>query len=148
MKVKKLVSVMLVFVLTLTMIFTFCGCKTNNDLTIDSYRLCKDKNNDDIIIIKFHFVNNTGFTTSMSGEYYLEVFQGDIELEEYFPYESESDIDLQNDYNDYSRRIKDGGEYYPEMAFYLEDTNTDVEIIIEPYASLFSKERTEIIKLK
>lgn len=156
MKVKELISLMLVFVLALTMTFTLSGCKTNNDLTIDSYRFGKN-GEDDIIIIKFHFKNNTGYETSMDDEYIISLYQNNVALDEYdygyFADSEDSQTDEDNldlEYNEESRYkyIRDGGEYYPEMAFYLEDTNTDVEIIIEPFASLFSKERTEIIKLK
>lgn len=150
MKVKKLIALMLVFVMSLTFVFTLSGCEfSNTALKIESYRLCKDENNEDIIIVKFHFKNNMGYATNMDDEFDVELYQNDIALEEYYPEYNEDGsyvVDLKYNHDDQYKRIKDGGEFYPEKAFCLTDDETDVEVVIGSYF-IMKREKTEIIEL-
>lgn len=153
---KKLASFVLVFVLILTCIVSLSGCTSNkSELEIDSYRLVKD-GEEDVIIIKFHFKNETGYETCMDDEYIVGLYQNNIALDEYYgeyyaDYEDSnvSQNFLDFDYKEDSRYkyIRDGREYYPELAFYLEDTQTDIEVEIESY-SMFDKKVTKVINIE
>lgn len=153
MKIKKLLSFVLVFVLILTCTFALSGCKSaNEDLQIDSHRVHKVSDDKYVIVIKFHFKNNTGYETSLTDEYSISLYQDNIALDEYYIeyYDEEKDEPIADfEYKEESewKYIRDGGEYYPEMAFYLEDAVSDVEVEILPN-SLFGKSTTKIIKLK
>lgn len=156
MKLKKLVSFVLVFVLVLTCTVALSGCDfKKTELQIDSYRLEK-VGEDDIIIIKFNFKNNTGYETCLDDEYDVKLYQTDVSLDGYYgdcgigyeewkKYPESPDFEFNEESS--CKYIRDGGEYNPELAFYLEDTETDIEVIMETYRG-FGKKTTKIINLE
>lgn len=115
-----------------------------SELEADSYRLCKDENGEDIIIIKYLLKNNSKETTSLYFDFHCTVYQNGIELSEaYDELPKEYDYDSEDQY----RNIKSGVEFYAEIAYKLEDLEGDIEVEIDR-ASLFGKKKVKVFELK
>lgn len=108
---------------------------------IGGYRIVKDYNGADIIIIKYSFTNNSDDAKSFSNAINETVFQGGIELDETFVLLSEGMN--YNFYDNKSKKIKSGMTVDIEAAYKLNDTTTELEIEIKD-GSLFSNDKDVI----
>ena len=123
----------------------------NAQIEIDSYRLCEDKNGEDVIIIKYLLKNKGEEPTALFYEGDFYVYQNGIGLTEYTAYDEDADEELPEechyDPEDQFRNIKGGAEYYAEIAYRLEDPDADVEVEVDDYGLLDGK-REKVFQIK
>lgn len=158
---KKLLTLLLVLALTLTL--AACGGGTTSqgngkaessaiidntlgDYSVDikSCRLAEDYEGKPIVIITYGFTNNgenaAAFYTSVA----TEAYQDGIGLNEcYFADDSAN-------YNDdnQSKEIKNGASLDVEVAYVLNDTETDVEVEVTEWISFSDKKLTKTFTIK
>ncbi len=114
------------------------------EIEIDSYRLCESKEGDDIIIIKYLIKNEGKEPTALIYEGDFYVYQNGVSLTEYVEkLPKECNYDLEDQY----KNIKGGVEYYAEIAYCLEETNSDVEVEVNDYG-LFDGKKEKVFELK
>lgn len=122
------------------------GVTTGNTarIEIDSYRLCEDKDGEDIIIIRYLLKNEGKEPTALFYEGDFYVYQNGVSLTEYVEdLPKDCDYDLEDQY----RNIKGGVEYYAEIAYRLEYPDGDVEVEVNDYG-LFDRKKGKVFKLK
>ncbi|MBP3391130.1 MAG: DUF5067 domain-containing protein [Clostridia bacterium] len=113
------------------------------EIEIDSYRLCEDKDGEDIIIIKYSLSNTGKQPTQLFYEGDFYVYQEGISLTEYVDeLPKECDYDPEDQY----KNIKGGVKYYAEIAYILEYPDKDVEVEVDDYG-LFSQNKEKTFKL-
>ncbi len=116
----------------------------NAEVEIDSYRLCKDVDGDDIIIIKYLLKNEGKEPTSLIYEGDFYAYQNGVGLTEYTEeLPKECDYDLEDQY----KNIKGGVEYYAEIAYLLEYPDKDVEVEVNDYG-LSDAKKEKVFKIK
>ncbi len=111
-------------------------------IEIDSYRLCKDKNGEYVIIIKY-LLNNQGkepTTLCYEGDFY--VYQNGVGLTECFELPKKCNYDSEDQY----KNVKGGVKYYAEIAYFLNDLDNDVQIEVEDYG-FFTEKKEKVFKL-
>ena len=113
------------------------------EIEIDSYRLCKDADGEDIIIIKYLLKNEGKEPTALLYEGDFYVYQKGVSLTEYC-----EELPKECDYNteDQYRNVKGGYEYYAEIAYALEYPDEDVEVEVDDYG-LFDSKKEKVFKL-
>lgn len=144
--VASVVAFLLIVPLTMLFQFAFLGDDSgdNVNIEIDSFRLCRDSDGEDIIIIKYLLENNGQETASLSFEGDFTVFQEGVSL-------SECEYDLPKecnyDSNDQYREIKGGVKYYAEIAYVLEYPEKDVEVEVDDYTFFGDNKKTKVFKI-
>lgn len=99
------------------------------EIQIDSYRLCKDQDGDDIIVIQYLLKNKGKEPTTLYYEGEFLVYQNGVSLNECVDeLPKECDYDLEDQY----KNVKGGNEYYAEIAYEL-DSFDDVEVEVIDY---------------
>ncbi len=120
---------------------------THAEIEIDSYRLCKDKDGEDIIIIKYLLRNEGKESTALIYEGDFYVYQNGIGLTEYDEYDEKLPKECNYDAEDQFKNIKGGAEYYAEIAYRLEYPDEDVEVEVDDYG-LFDGKKEKVFKIK
>ena len=149
-----LITIAAIFVIIISLIFSpislFLGgaivgitSGSNAEIEIDSYRLCEDKDGEDIIIIKYLLKNKGKEPTTLSYEGDFCVYQNGVSLTECYELPKECNYDSEDQY----KNIKGGVEYYAEIAYYLEHPDKDVEVEVNDYG-LFDGEKQKEFKFK
>ncbi|MBO5852522.1 MAG: DUF5067 domain-containing protein [Clostridia bacterium] len=116
----------------------------NVEIEIDSYRLCEDKDGEDVIIIKYLLKNDGKEPTSLFYEGDFYVYQDGVSLTEYVDeLPKECNYDLDDQYKD----IKGGISYYAEIAYVLEYPDKDVEVEVVDYG-LFDENKEKVFTIK
>ena len=82
-------------------------------IEIDSYRLCKDADGDDVIIIKYLLKNEGKEPTALIYEGDFYVYQDGVSLTEYV---EELPKECNYDTEDQYKNVKGGVNYYAEIA--------------------------------
>ena len=124
--------------------FSEIATGTNAEIEIDSYRLCKDKNGEDVIIIKYLLRNEGSRPTCLRYEGEFLVYQNGVSLTEYYEeLPKESGYDTEDQY----KNVKGGVEYLAEIAYSLDHTDADVVVEVKDYGFFgTTKEKTFQIK--
>lgn len=113
------------------------------EIDIDSYRLCKDKDGKDIIIIKYLLKNEGKEPTALFYEGDFCTYQNGIGLTEYV---DELPPDCNYDPEDQYKNIKSGKEYYAEIAYLLESLENDVEVEVNDYG-FFDRKKGKVFRI-
>jgi len=113
------------------------------EIEIDSYRLCKDADGEDIIIIKYLLKNEGKEPTALLYEGDFYVYQNGVSLTEYY---EELPKECNYDTEDQYRNVKGGVEYYAEIAYVLKYPGADVEVEVDDYG-LFDSKKEKVFKL-
>ena len=117
---------------------------TKADIEIDSYRLCQDADGKDVVIVKYLLKNEGVEPTSLINESTISVYQNGVQLTEcYDELPKECDYDLE----DQMKYIKGGKTYYAEIAYFLENTDDDVEVEVLDYG-LFDGKKHKIFTIQ
>ena len=99
-------------------------------IEIDGYRLCKDANGDDVVIIRYLLKNDGEEPTCLIWEGDFYVYQNGVGLTEcYEELPKECDYDTEDQF----KNIKGGVEYCAEIAYLLNDPDADVEVEVDDY---------------
>ena len=114
------------------------------NVEIDSYRLCEDKDGNDIIIVKYLLENNGKESTCLFYESDIYVYQNGVSLTEAYELPKKCDYDE----SDRDKQIKGGAKYYAEVAYELEDKEKPVEVEVTDYSFLKDDLKTKTFKLK
>lgn len=114
------------------------------EIEIDSYRLCEDKDGEDIIIIKYLLKNNGKEPTALAYEGDFYVYQNGIGLNECF---DELPKECNYDSEDQYKNVKGGVEYYAEVAYCLEYPDEDIEVEVVDYG-LFDDNKEKVFSIK
>lgn len=130
-------------------ILCLCFCDgflgvTKAEIEIDSYRLCKNEDGQDIIIIKYLLKNEGREPTSLFYEGDFYVYQNGVGLNEYI---DELPKECKYDSEDQYKNVKAGVEYYAEIAYRLEYSDKDVEVEVVDYG-LFDRKKEKVFKIK
>ena len=105
------------------------------NIVIDSCRLGLDYKGNEIIIVKYIFTNKDDSTTSFSGNVEDKVYQDGIGLNECYFVDSSSNYSSDNK----SREIKPGVSLEVEVAYELNNTQSDIEVEVSEYFSWSDK---------
>ena len=117
---------------------------TKADIEIDSYRLCQDADGKDVVIVKYLLKNEGSEPTSLFNESEICVYQNGVQLTEcYDELPNECDYDLE----DQMKYIKGGKTYDAEIAYFLENTDDDVEVEVLDYG-LFDGKKHKIFTIQ
>ena len=117
----------------------------NAEIEIVDYRLCEGKDGEDIIIVKYLLKNNGKDPTALGYEGNFYAYQegiGLVECYEELPKECNYDLD------DQYKNIKGGVEYYAEIAYVLEFSDKDVEILVEDYGDFSDRKKEKVFQLQ
>ena len=124
------------------------GIDTKADIEIDSYRICKDKDGNEAIIIRYLLKNKGKEPTSLLYEGDFNVYQNGVGLTEVYEDEEGIPKDWKYDTEDQYKNVKDGVEYYAEIAYWLEDSKNDVEVEVYDYSFFGGKKKEKVFKIK
>ncbi len=132
----------------LTLLFggIFLDVTSGNEaqIEIDSYRLCKDEDGDDVIIIKYLLKNEGEEPTCLIYEGDFYAYQNGVGLTEYMEeLPKECDYDLEDQF----KNVKGGVEYYAEIAYLLEHPDEDVEVEVNDYGLRHGK-KEKVFEIK
>ncbi len=116
---------------------------TQFESEIVDYRLTKDEDNKDVIIVGINFKNKGKYTDMPYSYCNVRVFQNGVGLVEAYELPKEYDYNSDNQYIE----LKGGASHKIEFAYELMDTKTDVEIEIEDYSFFFPKNKTKTFKI-
>ena len=161
---KKILIVALIVVLCL---ITFAGCEVTSEeetsannveestssapeklgdyeISIVSCRPAFDYKGDPVIIVKFKFNNNDDDPTSFLVAFDYDAYQNGVGLNTTFLLDDSADYSSDNQY----KEIKKGASLEVEVAFDLNDTNTDVEIEVSELISWRDDKVTKTFSIK
>ncbi len=108
------------------------GTLGDYEVEIKSYRLAKDYEDKDVVIVTYGFTNNADDSASFSVAVNETVFQGGVELETTFFLDDSAEFESDN----YMKNIKKGATLDVEMAYVLNDTTSDIEVEVEEFMSI------------
>ncbi len=114
------------------------------EVEIDSYRLCKDADGDDVIIIKYLLKNEGKEPTALIYEGDFCVYQDGVSLTEYL---EELPKECNYDAEDQYKNVKGGVNYYAEIAYRLDNPDKDVEVEVTDYG-IFDGTKEKVFELK
>lgn len=114
------------------------------NIEIDSYRLCQDKDGNDVIIVKYLIENKGEESTCLFYESEIYVYQDGVSLSEVYDLPKKCDYDD----NDQHKQIKGGAKYYAEIAYELEYDDKEVEVEVTDYNFFKDKFKTKTFELK
>ncbi len=96
-------------------------------VVIDSCRLAKDYEGNDVVIVKYIFTNNAEEATSFMVAFDETVYQDGIGLNETFMVDDSADYSSDNQL----KEIKKGATLEVEVAYDLNDSTTDIDVEVE-----------------
>ena len=117
---------------------------TSAEIQIDSYRLCKDADGKEVIVVKYLVKNKGKNPTSLFYEGDFYAYQDGVGLTECI---DELPKECNYDTEDQYKNVKGGVEYGAEIAYYLEDADAEVEIEVDDYG-IMDKKKEKTFKLK
>lgn len=113
-------------------------------LTIDSCRLAKDFQGNDVVIVKYIFTNVADEDASA---FYVTfddtVYQNGVGLNEAYVLADDANYSADNQ----TREIKKGASIEVEAAYELNDTTTDIEVEVEELFSFSERKLTKVFKI-
>lgn len=113
-------------------------------VTIDSCRLAKDYSGKDVVIIKYIFTNVANEEPqSFSFAFDDAVFQNGVGLNEAYILDDSANYSSDNQL----KEIKKGASLEVEIAYELNDTETDVEVEVKELFSFDDKTLTKTFKI-
>ena len=114
------------------------------DVVIESCRLATDYEGAPIVIVKYKFTNNGDEPASFMWSLEYDASQGGIGLTECYVADDSSNYSS----DDQQKEIKKGASLYVEVAYELNDTETDVEIEVSELISFSDKKITKTVSIK
>jgi len=109
-------------------------------VVIDSCRLAKDYEGDDVVIVKYVFTNNADEdSASFAWTFEDAVYQNGVGLNEAYILDDSANYSIDNQ----TKEIKKGASIEVEVAYELNDTTTDIEVEVK---ELISFDETTIKK--
>ena len=119
------------------------GKLSNYSVEIKSCRLAKDYEGKAIVIVKYAFTNNSdtpaAFWTSIDDT----VYQGAVGLNECYIAAESANYSTDNQ----SKEVKKGGTLDVEVAYYLNDTTTSIDVEVSEMFSFSNKKTTKSFKI-
>ncbi len=114
-------------------------------VVIDSCRLAKDYEDKDVVIVKYKFTNNNdddnaSFTFAVQDT----VYQNGVGLNKAYVLKDSANYDAGNQ----TKEIKKGASLDVEVAYELNDAETDIEVEIKEFISLNDKKITKTFSIK
>lgn len=117
----------------------------NYHIVIDSCRLAKDYEGNDIVIVKYMFTNVSSETAaSFYTAITASVFQDGIGLNECLFVDDSANYSADNQ----TKEIKQGATIAVEVAYTLNDTSTDIEVEAKEWISFSNKTVTKTFSIK
>ncbi len=104
-----------------------------------SCRLTKDYEDKSVVIIKYSFTNNAEESTSFMAAFDAQVYQNGVGLNESIFVDEADEYSADNQ----TKEIKKGASLDVEVAYELNDTETDVEVEV---SELFSFDESKVTK--
>ena len=114
------------------------------NVIIDSFRLAKDEDNKDVIIIKYNFKNNSSESDSFLWAVSDKVFQNNTQLENAYFIKSSYNYSTTNQ----SKEIRNGASLYVEIAYELINTTSNVEVEVSALFSLSNNKVTKTFNIQ
>lgn len=108
-------------------------------VVIDSCRLAKDYEGDDIVIVKYIFTNNAEDSASFFLAFDETVYQDGIGLNECYFADDSANYSSDNQ----TKEIKQGSTLDVEVAYELNDTTTDIQVEVKELFSFDDKTITK-----
>ena len=115
----------------------------NYNVIIDSCRIAKDYEGNDVVIVKYKFTNNDDEPASFMWSLDDSVFQNGIELNRSYFLDNSANYSSEN----MSKEIKTGVSLYIEVAYELNDSTTDIEVEVSELISLNDKTITKTFSI-
>ena len=107
-------------------------------------RLAKDYEGKDVVIVKYKFTNNSEDSTAFYTAFNDTVYQDGVGLNEAYVLDDSAEYDDGNQTKD----IKSGANLEVEVAYELNDTETDIEVEVEELFSFDDKKITKTFSIK
>ena len=101
------------------------------EVEIKEVRLAKDYEGNDAVIVKYSFTNNSDEAASFEWTFDHQVFQNGVSLERAYVFDDSANYDEANA----SKEIKKGVSLELEIAYILNDTETDVDVEVSELVS-------------
>ncbi len=120
---------------------------TLGDYAVDivSYRLAKDYEGKDVVIVKYHFTN---VKNDNAQAFYIAlddtVYQNGVSLNNAYFLSDDADYNSDNQ----TKEIKKGASIDVEVAYELNDTTTDIEVEVKELISFNEKTVTKTFIIK
>lgn len=112
---------------------------------IDSCRLAKDYEGKDVVIVKYIFTNNNAEeSTAFMWAFDDTVYQDGVGLNESYVVDDSANYSADNQ----SKEIKAGSSIDVEVAYELNDTETDIEVEVKELISFDDKTITKTFSIK
>lgn len=111
---------------------------------IKESRITKTYDGKPVIVVTYGFTNNSENPTSFCTAFEANAYQGGIGLNESFGVDMDDPYTTDNQF----KEIKTGATLDVDVAYELNDTETDVEIEVEEFLGWTDDKVTKIFKLK
>lgn len=116
----------------------------NYIININSCRLAKDYEGKEIVIVNYNFKNKSEESTSFNLAINDKVYQNDVGLNKCYVADDSANYTDENQKKD----IKKGANLTVEVAYYLNDKETDIEVECSELISLENKKVTKTLSIK
>lgn len=114
-------------------------------VVIDSCRLAKDFEDKPVVIVKYIFTNNNNDdATAFYGAFEDKVYQDGVGLNNAYILRDSANYDSENQ----TKAIKKGASLEVEVAYELNDTETDIEVEVKEFISLNDKVISKTFSIK
>lgn len=110
---------------------------------IDSCRLAKDYEGNDIVIVKYKFTNNADESASFMFAFDETVYQDGVGLNECYFADDSANYSVDNQ----TKEIKTGTSLDVEVAYELNDSTTDIEVEVKELISFDDKVITKTFSI-
>ena len=114
------------------------------EVVIESCRLANDYTGAPIVIVKYKFTNNDDDPACFSWTFDDAVFQGGVGLNECYLADDTAEYSTDNQ----TKEIKKGASLTVEVAYKLNDTETDIDVEVSELISLNNKTVTKKFSIK
>ncbi len=116
----------------------------NYSIEIMSCRLAEDYEGDPVVIVKYNFTNNADNATSFYIAFEDSVYQNGVGLNEAYVLDDSANYNADNRTKD----IKKGSSLEVEVAYELNDTETDIEVEVKELISFNDSVITKTFSIK
>ncbi|MBE6796933.1 MAG: DUF5067 domain-containing protein [Ruminococcaceae bacterium] len=113
-------------------------------VVIDSCRLAKDFEGDNVVIVKYKFTNNADDAAAFYLTFDDAVYQNGVGLNEAYVLKDSANYSADNQ----TKEIKKGATLDVEVAYELNDNTTDVEVEVKELFSFSDKTIKKTFKIK
>ena len=107
-------------------------------------RLAEDYEGKAVVIVKYKFTNNSEDSTAFYTAFDDNVYQDGVGLNEAYILDDSAEYEVDNQTKD----IKSGANLEVEVAYELNDTETDIEVEVEELFSFDDKKITKTFSIK